>query len=54
MRMLRILMDQLGRRAARPARTPELAAAALRQWLAEGRGVQLLDIREAAAFRQVR
>jgi rhodanese-related sulfurtransferase len=52
MRMLRVLIDQLGRRAARRARTPELSAAVLRQWLAEGRGIQLLDIREAAAFRQ--
>jgi rhodanese-related sulfurtransferase len=52
MRMLRALMDRLGRGAARGGRTPELSAAALRQWLAEGREIQLLDIREAAAFRQ--
>jgi rhodanese-related sulfurtransferase len=52
MRMLRDLMDRFGRRAVRRAWTEALYAETLQQWLAERREVQLLDIRDAAAFRQ--
>jgi rhodanese-related sulfurtransferase len=52
MRMVRELMDRFGRRAVRRAWTETLSAETLQQWLAERREVQLLDIRDTAAFRQ--
>jgi rhodanese-related sulfurtransferase len=52
MSMVRELMDRFGRRAVRRAGTETLAAETLQQWLAERREIQLLDIRDPAAFRQ--
>lgn len=52
MSMVRELMDRFGRRTVRRAGTEALSAETLEQWLAQGQEIQLLDIRDAAAFRQ--
>jgi rhodanese-related sulfurtransferase len=52
MRILRALSSLFGRGAQPHRRTAELPAETLETWLGEGRAIQLLDIRDAAAFQQ--
>ncbi len=52
MRALRALMHAFGCGGRQRRRTAELTAPTLERWLTDGRAIQLLDIRDAVAFRQ--